>query len=173
MTTVKTKVRKTGKSQMTNSSGAGCGKIVGIERIAEAINSESIATAMQFISRYGLPAEKGPGAVWQMSVDKFQAWADSLGWKPEMPESELRNRIHKINLREAGPGQEIKGSITYLEKRLSRHMTTLRDLMRDYGEACPIKKLPDGQYQVFQNEWDLFLMETTPARRSKWGAESL
>jgi hypothetical protein len=82
----------------------------------------------------------------------------------------LRNRIHRKNLKEAGPGQEIKGSISYLEKRLSRNMTTLFDLMRAH-EGCPIKKLPDGQYRVFENEWTLFLMDIQPARRSKWETE--
>jgi hypothetical protein len=160
-----------GTSPLSNSKEKGCGEIIrGIERIAEAINSQSITTAMQFINRYGLPAEKGPGSVWQMDVEKFQAWAASLGWTKSMHESELRNRIHKKNLEAAGPGNEIKGSISYLEKRLSRNMTTLFDLMRAH-EGCPIKKLPDGQYRVFENEWDLFLMDIQPARRSKWETE--
>jgi hypothetical protein len=158
---------ETGNQQANNSKKGACGKtIVGIEAIASAINSQSIATAMQFINRYGLPAEKGPGSVWQMDVDKFEAWARDIGWTKKMHESELTTRIHRKNLSEAGPGNEIRGSITYLEKRLARNMTTLLDLMRDH-ESCPIKKLPDNQYSVDENAWALFMLDITPPRKTR------
>jgi hypothetical protein len=144
--------------------------IVGIEAIAEALGVKSIATAQHYAKFYGLPAERR-NSVWEMDVDKFRAWAASLKWSPKMHESELRGRIHRKNLEAAGPGAEIKGSINILEKRLQKSMTTIFSLMRNHGEACPIKKLPDGQYSVFENEWTLFLMDIQPARRSKWETE--
>jgi hypothetical protein len=183
MTDAKEKIMKTGieqpknskaeigKSQMTTSEENVSGKIVGIEAIAEAVGSRSISTAQHYAKFYGLPAYRTTASTWEMSVDKFQAWARDLGWTKSMHESELRNRIHRKNLEAAGPGAEIKGSINILEKRLQKSMTTIFSLMRDHGEACPIRKLPDGQYRVFENEWTLFLMDIQPARRSKWETE--
>jgi len=155
-----------GKSQMTTSEENVSGKIVGIEAVADALGVKSIATAQHYAKFYGLPAYRTTASTWEMSVDKFRAWARDIGWTKSMHESELRNRIHRKNLREAGPGNEIRGSINFLEKRLQKNMTTLFDLMRDH-EGCPIKKLPDNQYQVFENEWILFMMDITPARKTR------
>jgi hypothetical protein len=170
--TSKDTTAKTGKFPKTSSSGAGCGDtIVGIERIADALGVKSISTAQTYVQIYGLPAVKNSASVWELDLEKFQAWARDIGWTKKMHESELRNRIHRKNLEAAGPGAEIKGSINILEKRLQKSMTTIFSLMRDHGEACPIRKLPDGQYRVFENEWTLFLMDIQPARRSKWETE--
>jgi hypothetical protein len=165
--TSKDTTAKTGKFPKTSSSGAGCGDtIVGIERIADALGVKSISTAQTYVQIYGLPAVKNSASVWELDLEKFQAWARDIGWTKKMHESELRNRIHKKNLREAGRGNEIRGSINFLEKRLQKNMTTLFDLMRDH-EGCPIKKLPDNQYQVFENEWILFMLDVTPARKTR------
>jgi hypothetical protein len=163
---------ETGNQQANNSKKGACGEIIrGIEAIADALGVKSIATAQHYAKFYGLPAYRTTASTWEMSVDKFQAWARDLGWTKKMHESELRGRIHRKNLEAAGPGAEIKGSINILEKRLQKSMTTIFSLMRNHGEACPIRKLPDGQYRVFENEWTLFLMDIQPARRSKWETE--
>jgi hypothetical protein len=150
---------------MTTSEENVSGKIVGIEKIGDLIG-RSISTTSDYIKLYGMPAERNGQAVWELDLEKFRAWAKGIGWTPKMHESELRTLMHRKNLKEAGPGQEIKGSISYLEKRLSRNMTTLLDLMRDH-EGCPIKKLPDNQYSVDENAWALFMLDITPPRKTR------
>lgn len=143
-----------GKSQMTTSEENVSGEIVkGIEAIGDLLGGRSIATAMQYIKFYGLPAER-KAAVWQIDIEKFKSWADSLGWSRQMSETELKIQVRKKDLEQAGPGTIIEGTFQHLAKRLYTDTSTLNSYMKQID--CPIQKNDDNTYRVDLHAWELF-----------------
>jgi hypothetical protein len=149
---------KDGPSPMTESKENVSGEIiVGIEKIGNLVG-RSMATTLDYIHYYKMPAEKNGQAIWELDLEKFRAWAAALGWTRQMSESELEIQVRKKALQEGGPGKVIEAnSLDALAKRLYTDTGRLNSYRKQID--CPIQKNDDGTYRVDLNKWELFQIE--------------